>query len=103
MGVQINEDRYGVLDIPITVDSVAANTSAEQTFTVNGVKTGDFVAISKPTLSDGLVVSTARVSAANTVAITFGNLTASPIVPGLETYRLYVFRPEKTPVAVFNQ
>ena len=90
MGVQINEDRYGVLDIPITVASVAANT-------------GDFVAISKPTLSAGLVVSAARVSAANTVAITFGNLTASPIEPGLETYRLYVFRPEKTPVAVFNQ
>jgi len=42
------------------------------------------------------VVSTARVSAADTLAITFGNTTASPIDPATETYLLFYFRPEKT-------
>jgi hypothetical protein len=32
------------------------------------------------------------VSAANTLAITFGNLTGSPINPGSETYNIYAFR-----------
>lgn len=96
MGVQVNEDRFAVISQSINVASVAANTSAEQTFTVTGLKTGDFVQVSKPSLSAGLVISTARVSAANTLAITFGNLTGSPIDPGAETYLIHVFRPEKT-------
>lgn len=96
MGVQLNEDRCAVLTQSLDVASVSANTSAEQTFTVPGLRTGDFVAVSKPSLSAGLVISTARVSAANTLAITFGNLTGSPINPAAETYRIFVYRPEKT-------
>jgi hypothetical protein len=96
MGVQINEDRWCVVSKSLNVASVAANTSAEQTFTVAGLKVGDFVQVSKPSLSAGLVISTARVSAADTLAITFGNLTGSPIDPAAETYLIHVFRPEKT-------
>lgn len=76
----------------INVASVAANTSAEQTFTVTGLTTADTVMVVKPSLSAGLVVSTARVSAADTLAITFGNLTASPIDPAAETYAILAFR-----------
>jgi hypothetical protein len=47
-------------------------------------------------LHAGLVVSTARVSAADTLAITFGNTTAGAIDPGPESYLLFYFRPEKT-------
>jgi hypothetical protein len=96
MGVQLNEDKWWVVSKSIDVASVAANTSAEQAFTVTGVRVGDFVAVSKPSLSAGLIISTARVSATDTVAITFGNLTGSPIDPAAETYLVKVFRPEKT-------
>lgn len=36
------------------------------------------------------------VSAADTLAITFGNTTAAPIDPPTESYLLFYFRPEKT-------
>lgn len=100
MGAMINEDRFGVCAIALDVASVGVNTSVEQTFTVKGLKPGDFVAISKPSLNAGLVVSTARVSAPDTLAITFGNNTAGAIDPAAETYLLFYFRPEKTFSAV---
>lgn len=96
MGIQVNEDRQAIISQSLDVASVAANTSAEQTFTVKGLKVGDFVRVQKPSLTAGLVIGNARVSAADTLAITFGNLTASPIDPAAETYLIHVFRPEKT-------
>jgi len=96
MGAMINEDRFGVAAITLDVASVAASTSAEQTFTVKGLRAGDFVHVNKPSLHAGLIVSTARVSAADTLAITFGNTTAGAIDPGPEAYLLFYFRPEKT-------
>jgi hypothetical protein len=96
MGAMINEDRFGVAAITLDVASVGINTSVEQTFTVKGLRPGDFVHVNKPSLHAGLVVSTARVSAPDTLAITFGNTTASAIDPGPEAYLLFYFRPEKT-------
>lgn len=61
----------------------AANTSAEQTFTVptpNGAAAG-LVLINKPTAQAGLIVGEGRISAANQVGITFGNFTGAPITP----------------------
>lgn len=76
----------------LNVASVAANTSAEQTFTVTGLTTADKVVVIKPSLSAGLVIGNARVSAADTLAITFGNLTGSAIDPAAETYSIIAFR-----------
>lgn len=73
---------------------VAINTTAEQTFTVNGLKTGDFVQVNKPTAQAGLGIVGARVSAANTLAITFSNNTAGTITPtASEVYVINVTRP----------
>jgi len=96
MGVLMNEDRFYAVSVLIDVASVAANTSAEQDFTVPGLVVGDIVTVVKPSLSAGLVIGNVRVKAANTLSITFGNLTASPINPAAETYLLKVFHPEKT-------
>ena len=96
MGAMINEDRFGVAAISLDVASVAANTSAEQSFTVKGLRPGDFVTVNKPSLHAGLVISTARVPAADTLAITFGNTTAAPIDPPAETSLPCYVRPEKT-------
>jgi len=95
MGAMINEDRFGVCAVALDVASVAANTSAEQSFTVKGLRPGDFVGVSKPSVNAGLVVSTARVPAVDTLAITFGNHTVGAIDPAVETYLLFYFRPEK--------
>ena len=76
----------------LDVASVSANTSAEQTFSVRGLVTSDVVLVNKPALDAGLIIGNARVSAADTLAITFGNLTGSPINPGSETYNIYAFR-----------
>lgn len=72
--------------------SVAANTTAEQTFTVSGLQTSDFVVVSKPTHEAGLGIVNARVSASNTLAITFSNSTGSAIDPASATYSIISFR-----------
>jgi len=96
MGVQLNEDRWCVIRPLLDPASVAANTTAEQTFTVPGLKIGDVVHVSRLAFTAGLMVGAAgRVTAADTLAITFGNFTGSPIDPTAAFFRLWVFRPEK--------
>ena len=75
----------------IDVASVAANTTAEQTFTVTGLRTDDVVlCVIKPTLSAGLGICGWRVSATDTLAITFNNNTAAPIDPAAQVYKVLV-------------
>ena len=97
MGATIREDRFGVVSLTIDVASVAINTTAEQTFTLTGLRTGDFVFVNKPSLSAGLGVAGARVSANDTIAITFVNATAGAIDPASQTYLVFWFRPELGP------
>lgn len=66
--------------------SVAANTTAEQTFTVTGLISGTPVWINKPSFTNGIGITGVRVSATNTLAITYANATANAIVPPTETY-----------------
>jgi hypothetical protein len=89
----------GVYIVSVTFDpaSVAATTSAEQAITVPGVLPNDVVFVSKPTVTAGLVIGTARVSAANIVTVTIGNITAAPIDAASETYTVLVARPETAP------
>lgn len=95
-GPDRNGDASGVADITLDVASVAADTSAEQTFTVPGLDTGMVVMVNKPALDAGLAVGNARVSAADTLALTFINATASPINPGSEVYKLFWLKPNIT-------
>ncbi len=89
-----NVDKMFIVTTSINVASVSANTTAEQTFTVNGLKVGDMVYVNKPSASAGLGICNARVSAANTLALTFNNNTASPIDPAAESYTVLVVRPK---------
>lgn len=82
-----------LLGVQLAPASVAANTTAEQTFTVPGLLLGvDFVNCVKPSFQAGLSIGNCRVSANNTVAITYSNNTASPIVPTTEVYQFGVDR-----------
>src|ERR1700684_1768206 len=92
--------------ITLTPVSVAANTTAEQTFTVTGFATTDMIMVQKPTAQAGLGIVIARVSAANTLAITYINATGSAITPtAAEAYQVYkcgsFFNPLQTAPLMF--
>lgn len=78
--------------VTMDVTNVGANTTSEQTVTVTGLETTDIVYVNKPSHSSGLGVVNARVSAANTLAITFQNTTGAGIDPGSETYLVVAIR-----------
>lgn len=78
--------------LTLTPSSVSANTTSEQTFTVTGLKTADFVMVNKPSHQTGLGVVNCRVSAADTLAITFMNTTGSSITPTSEAYAVVALR-----------
>ena len=84
--------QYKLYSQSLAPASVAANTSAEQTFTVTGLTSADKVWVNKPTSQAGLGIVGVRVSASDTLAITYGNFTASPIVPTTETYNIVAVR-----------
>lgn len=72
--------------------SVAANTTAEQTFTVTGLLANTVAWVNKPSATPGLGIAGVRISAANTLAINFINATAAAIVPPTETYTIGNFQ-----------
>ena len=53
----------------LATSAVAATTSAEVTTTVTGLVVSSSVLINKPSVTPGLLVTNARVSAANTLAV----------------------------------
>jgi|SRR6185369_1207197 len=99
MGVGIimgNVRAIGVASVTLSPAQVAANTTAEQTFSVPGLNATDVVhSISKPTAQAGLGIVGWRVTAANTIGVTFVNATAAPITPtASEVYQVAWLRPD---------
>lgn len=71
-----------VYTVTLSPAQVAANTTAEQALTVTGVTTADtLLNVVKPTTQAGLGIVGARISAANTIAVTFSNNTGVAITP----------------------
>lgn len=89
-------DPSRIIQVTLSPTIVAQNTTAEQTFTINGLKINDvIVTINKPTVQAGLSVDGWRVTAANTIGILFGNNTGSGITPtASEKYTIVVMRPD---------
>lgn len=86
-----------VISVTLSPALIVLNTTAEQTFTVNGLRVGDVVSINKPTAQAGLGIVGSRVSAADTLGITFSNNTASSITPtAAQVYKVVVSRPDST-------
>lgn len=84
----------GVYCISATIDpaNIATATTTEQTFTVPGLKTGDIVYAVKPSVTAGISVNTSRVSAADTLAVTFTTTTTNINAPS-ETWQILIARP----------
>lgn len=92
----------GIVQVTFDPASIATVTTAEQNMTVPGVKLGDFVFVSKPTVTAGFGVVNARVSAADTVTITAVNPTAGSVNPSSETWTVMVVRPSGTIPGAFG-
>ncbi|CAB5212635.1 hypothetical protein UFOVP191_4 [uncultured Caudovirales phage] len=81
----------------LTPAATATITAVEQTFTsapFNQLKVGDFVSVNPPSITTGVGIVGARVSAAGTLAITFVNPTAGSLTAPSGTYVVSVLRPE---------
>ena len=76
----------------LTPTVVAAATCAEQTFTVAGLQIGDFADVAPPGITPGVSSVIARVSAPNTLAITFINPTAGALTPIAGLYQIQITR-----------
>lgn len=72
----------------LTPVSVAANTTAEQTFTVNSLNVSTSAFVSKPSHTPGISIVGARVSAASTLAIAYQNNNSTAVIPPAETYNI---------------
>lgn len=85
--------KNAVLNVTLSPAAVANATSAEQTFTVTGLLTTDYVYVNKPTAQAGLGIVGARVSATGVLALTFMNATSATITPtASEVYTVLVER-----------
>ena len=86
---------FSVINVSLAPTSVAAQTCAEQQFTVTPLpyinSSPCTVVINKPSWQAGLAIAGARVSAANTLQITYENVTAAAITPVAEVYTIGVF------------
>ena len=102
MGVQIHEDRYGVVQVSLTPAGTAAGPlTASQTFTMSGLKTSDLILkVEPPSTTAGLAIVGANVSAADTLQITFGNFSTGALTSAAGTYNVHVFRAEAPRTAV---
>jgi hypothetical protein len=85
----------------LTPVAVAANTTAEQAFTIQGLLPNDMVSGYSygSAQTAGLGIVNMRVSAANTLQIGFSNSTAGSLTPVSGVYYLCLCRPEM-PVAL---
>ena len=91
-----NVRSMGVASVTLSPAEVAVNTTAEQTFTVPGLRTTDvLLGVSKPTAQAGLGIVGYRISAADTIGITFANVTAGAITPtAAQVYLVSWVRPD---------
>lgn len=100
--------KCGIFNLALTPAVVGTGGSVEQTFATTGIGllTTDVVLVQKPATQAGLSIGGSRVSAADTLAITYVNSTAVSITPTAnQTYVVTVLRiqPNWTAPASGNQ
>ena len=89
MGVQINEDRWGVLSFTLDANVTATNTTQETDVTVTGLTTDMMVFVNKPSHNAGVGIVNVRVKAADTLSIQYMNATGTGVNPASESYKLF--------------
>jgi hypothetical protein len=97
-----------IISATLTPAATATITTVEQTFTsastglnlqLGALKVGDFVTVNPPSVTAGLAQTSARVSAAGTLAIAWCNPTAGSLTAPSGVYVIKVDRPERQTAA----
>jgi|SRR5215472_1036584 len=93
-GFQPGQNPVGTFLVNLTPAALAASVGyQEQTFTVTGLQVGDVVVVNPPASpATNADMVRARVSAANTLALTFFNATAAANTPIAGSYRIAIVR-----------
>src|SRR3990167_8704929 len=81
-----NEAPMTKFEVSLSPSAVGVSASTEQSFTVTGLVNPSVVYVTKPSFTSGIGIVNCRVSAADTLGITFCNPTAASITPPTETY-----------------
>jgi hypothetical protein len=76
----------------LTPSAVGGASTSEQSFTVTGLSATDKVVVNGPSPTAGCVPVHARVSATDTLRVTFANVTAGSLTPAAGTYLVLAIR-----------
>lgn len=88
-----------LMSTTLTPTAVLTVAVTEQAFSVPGLQVGDQVSVTANFAWTGLTtLVSSRVSAANTLAISFANTTAGTLTPPSGAYLIEVNRPESLPL-----
>jgi hypothetical protein len=93
-----NVQLQAMLGPTLTPVAVAANTTAEQNFTIPGLLPGDYCDVNGPSITPGLGIVNTRVSAVNTLTLGFANTTSGSLTPPSGTYQVLIWRASYQPV-----
>lgn len=97
----------GLFSVSLTPASVAANTSAEQAFTVTSGNnsstlnagltpdTQDLVMVNGPSTGNATFYAGFRINSSGQLVIRFGNPTAGALTPAAGTFLVFIARPTK--------
>lgn len=95
-----------VMQVSLTPNNgtaIPANSSVENTYTLQGVQMNDFIEINKPTHTSGLCIGNVRVSAVNQISIQWCNVTTGSVTGVNEIYLIAISRCEySTPPAAMS-
>ena len=90
-----------LLAVSLTPTALTTATVGEQTFTIPGLLVGDQATVTANFAWTGLTtIVSSRVSAANTLAVSFANTTAGTLTPPAGVYLVELNRPEIQPLPV---
>lgn len=89
-----NVQKIGVFTIALTPAAVAATTAPTQVFAATGIGllTTDAIEVSPPSVTAGVALATAFVSAVDTITLQFVNPTAGSLTPPAGNYTVTVLR-----------
>lgn len=90
--LQLQVPKVSTYSESIDVADITATTYSTQTFTVTGLDINDAITVNPPALTSGLYLVSYRVSAANTLSLTFYNSTGGAINEGVGTYTIMACR-----------
>jgi hypothetical protein len=89
-----NVQKIGVFSIALTPSAVAATTAPVQNFANTGIglQVGDAIEVSPPSVTAGVALATAYVSALDQLSLQFVNPTAGSLTPPAGNYVVTVLR-----------